>query len=66
MKYIVILLWIFTVVYLMYNMLNHIKIIRKDENKNPIINKIKFWALVTQIPLAIIIASWICLKILLS
>lgn len=66
MKYIVIPLWIFMVVYLMCNMFKHIKIIRKDENKNPLINRIKFWALVTQVPLAIIIASWICIRMLLT
>lgn len=64
MKYIVIPIWIFMVVYLMYNMFKHIKLIRKDKNKNPMINKIKFWALVTQIPLAIVIATIISYKIL--
>ena len=66
MKYIVIPLWIFIVVYLMYNMFKHIKMIRKDDKKNPMINKIKFWALVTQIPLAIVIATIISYKILFS
>ncbi len=66
MKYIVIPIWIFIVIYLLYQMFKYIKHIKYDTTTNPVVNKIKLIALTTQIPLAIIIASWICINILLS
>lgn len=64
MKYIVIPVWIFMVVYLTYHMIKHVKIIKNDNKENPLINKIKLIALTTQVPLAIIVATIISYKIL--
>lgn len=64
MKYIVIPVWLFMVVYLTYHMIKYIKIIKNNKKENPLINKIKLIALTTQVPLAIIIATFICYNIL--
>lgn len=64
MKYIIIPIWIFMVVYLTYHMIKHVKLIKNDQKEKPLINKIKLIALTTQVPFAIIIATFICYNIL--
>ena len=66
MKYFVLILWLIMEVYLLYILITNIKHFKhyKYNNEPQMVRKIKFIALVTQIPLAIIISTLIAFRIL--